>query len=267
MIVDFHSHTNASDGALEPAGLLALMRRRGVAIFSITDHDTMRAYDGVAVDFARVVPGVEINTTWNGNDVHVLGYKLPLGADTPLAKQLEANRTFRRTRIDRMLTNLAAEGYPLEVDDVLAESDGGHAIGRPHVAKALIRKGYTPDVESAFRDLLSSGKPGYLPSTNMTPGDAVELIAAAGGVPVLAHPGRLKNEDVLPELVERGLVGLEVFYSTHTPSQTAHFREQASRYGLVMTAGSDFHDARWNVRGVGMDVDAGDIGAFLERLG
>lgn len=266
MIVDFHSHTNASDGALPPDGLVALMRARGVKIFAITDHDTMRAYDGLAVDFARVVPGIEINTTWNGNDVHVLGYGLPTAADTPLAEALESNREQRRTRMDRIVANLTAAGYPITVDDVLRQADGGHALGRPHVAKALIAAGHTKDVESAFRDLLSPGGPGYEPATRMTPVGAIELILTSGGVPVLAHPGRLKDESVISDLVEAGLAGIETFYSTHSPSQTAHFREEAKRYGLVMTAGSDFHDARWNVRGVGMDVDAGDIGAFLERI-
>jgi len=266
MIVDFHSHTRESDGALAPEELVAMMRARGVRMFSITDHDTMRAYGQFAADFATVIPGIEINTTWNDNEVHVLGYGLPVGDDTPLGHVLAENREFRRTRIDRIVANLTAAGYPVTRDDVVAQSDGGDALGRPHVAKALIRKGYVKDVQSCFDTLLVRGKPGYMPSNYITPEQAIDVIRASGGLPVLAHPGRLKDDAIIDELIEHGLGGLEVFYPTHNASQTAMFRERAGRNGLVMTAGSDFHDIRWNTRGVGMDVDDADIKPFLDLV-
>ena len=266
MIVDFHSHTRESDGALPPEQLVALMRKRGVQFFSITDHDTMRAYGQFAAEFATVIPGIEINTTWNDNEVHVLGYGVPLGDDTPLAHVLAENREFRRTRVDRMVANLNAAGYPIAVADVVAESDGGDALGRPHVAKALIRAGLARDVESCFRELLVRGKPGYMPSNYITPAQAIDVIRTSGGVPVLAHPGRLKDDGIIDELIDAGLAGLEVFYPTHNASQTAIFRERATRNGLVMTAGSDFHDIRHSPRGVGMDVETADIAPFLELV-
>lgn len=266
MIVDFHSHTRESDGALAPEELVAMMRARGVRVFSITDHDTMRAYGQFAAEFATVIPGIEINTTWNDNEVHVLGYGLPLGEDTPLAATLAENREFRRTRIDRIVANLTAAGYPITVDDVVAQSDGGDALGRPHVAKALIMRGFAKDVQSCFDTLLVRGKPGYLPSNYITPEQAIDVIRESGGFPVLAHPGRLKDESIIAELIEHGLAGLEVFYPTHNASQTAMFRERAEKHGLVMTAGSDFHDIRWNTRGVGMDVDEADIKPFLDLV-
>ena len=266
MTVDFHSHTRESDGALSPAELVARMRARGVAIFSITDHDTVRAYDGLTVEGAELVNGIEINTTWNGDDVHVLGYGFPLGDDTPVAHTLASNRAHRRDRVARMVAGLNAAGYPIAVEDVLAASGGGHTLGRPHVAKALIAGGYVPDVETAFRDLLTQGKPGYQPSPHVTPHEAVDVIARSGGVPVLAHPGRLKDESILDELVDAGLAGLEVFYATHSRAQTAHFRKRAAHYGLVMSAGADFHDPRWSTHGVGMEIDQGDITPFLEAV-
>jgi predicted metal-dependent phosphoesterase TrpH len=266
VIVDFHSHTRESDGALPPEQLVALMRARGVRIFSITDHDTLRAYGQFEAGFARVIPGIEINTTWNDNEVHVLGYNVPLGEDTPLAKILAENREFRRTRIDRIVANLNAAGKAISVADVVAESDGGDALGRPHVAKALVKKGYASTVQSCFDDLLVRGKPGYMPSNYITPAQAIDVIRASGGVPVLAHPGRLKDESVIGELIEHGLAGLEVFYPTHNASQTAIFRERATRHGLVMTGGSDFHDARYNTRGVGMDIDEADLAPFLKLV-
>jgi predicted metal-dependent phosphoesterase TrpH len=122
------------------------------------------------------------------------------------------------------------------------------------------------DVQAAFDELLTHGKPGYAPSLHITPLEAIDVVRSSGGVPVLAHPGRLKNQAILDDLADQGLAGLEVFYGTHTAQQTAHYRAQASRYGLVMTAGSDFHDERWNVRGVGMDVDEADIRPFLDLV-
>ncbi|HYZ15048.1 MAG TPA: hypothetical protein VE591_01555 [Candidatus Acidoferrum sp.] len=241
------------------------MRARGVSWFSITDHDTTRAYESIDAPGHHVVPGIEINTTWDGSDVHILGYGIPIGP-SPLAEVLERNRRSRRARIDVMVAGLNRAGFPITVEEVLAESGGGHALGRPHVAKALVRRGMVRDVDAAFRELLSAGKAGYAPSHHITPLEAIEVVRASGGVPVLAHPGRLRDDTIVDALAERGLVGLEVFYATHTTQQTAYFRAKAARFGLVMTAGSDFHDERWNARGVGMDVDEADVRPFLDLV-
>lgn len=265
MTVDFHSHTLESDGSLTPAELVAKMRARGVSWFSITDHDTTRAYAAVDAPGQHVIPGIEINTTWRGSDVHILGYRIPTGP-SPLEDVLESNRRSRRARIDTIVAGLNQAGYPITVEHVLAESNGGHALGRPHVAKALIRAGLISDVNAAFRELLSAGRPGYAPSHHITPLEAIAVVLAGGGFPVLAHPGRLKDETVIELLVEHGLAGIEVFYMTHTTDQVARYRAVAARYGLVMTAGSDFHDDRYNTRGVGMDVDEADIRPFLEAV-
>ncbi len=265
MIVDFHSHTNASDGILEPLELVELMRKRGVTIFSITDHDTLRAYDGLAVKDAKLVAGIEINTTWRGNEVHVLGYGLPLGA-SPLTATLEQNRQARRERMQRIIAQLNAHGFAISQADVQLQVGNGHAVGRPHVAKALVAAGLIRDVATAFRTLLSAGGAGYVPAQHITPMEAVDVIRRCGGVPVLAHPGRLHDESIVDDLADCGLAGLEVFYSTHSSSQVAHYRALARRLSLVMTAGSDFHDARWNARGVGMEVDEGDLRPFLELI-
>jgi predicted metal-dependent phosphoesterase TrpH len=241
------------------------MRARGVSWFSITDHDTTRAYDALEAPGQRVIPGIEINTTWQGSDVHVLGYGVPTGPSA-LADVIERNRSYRRARIDTMVRGLNGAGYPITVDQVLSESGSGHALGRPHVAKALVRNGMIPDVKTAFERLLSRGMPGYAPSHHITPQEAIEVVRAAGGVAVLAHPGRLKDETIIDDLAECGIAGLEVFYPTHSTQQVAHYREKARHLGLVMTAGSDFHDERWNASGVGVDVDEHDIRPFLELL-
>jgi len=268
VLVDFHSHTLESDGTLSPAELAAAMQKRGVGIFSVTDHDSLGAYDKFdgAVGAATVVTGIELNTTYRGQEVHVLGYGFPIDA-AEIETAIAANRGERAVRAEQMVAQLRRAGYDIAMDDVRAEC--GHAtssIGRPHVARALIRKGLIADIDSAFRTLLGAGKPGYVPSTYMGPHQAVELIARSGGVAVLAHPGRLKNEAIVDELVAAGLAGIETFYPTHEPAQIAHYRDLAAHFGLVMTAGSDFHDVRYNARGVGMDVDRDDLAGFLELV-
>ncbi len=268
MLVDFHCHTLESDGTLTPAELASAMRRRGVEIFSVTDHDSVGAYaklDG-AQGTASVVAGVELNTTYRGNEVHVLGYGFPLES-VAVGEAIAANRGQRRVRAEQMVAQLRSAGYDLSFADVQAETGSGDsALGRPHVARALIRKNYSRDIQAAFRELLSPGRPGYVPQTYLRPQEAVKLVARAGGIAVLAHPGRLKDESIVAELVEAGLAGIETFYPTHDANQVAHYRELASRYGLVMTAGSDFHDALYNARGVGMDVEREDIAPFLDLV-
>ncbi len=263
MIVDFHSHTLQSDGTLTPAALLDAMLSRGVSICSITDHDTLAAYDGLKIPPAlRVVPGIEINTTFNGNEVHILGYGLSLD-DANLMQMLHNNRSARRVRMAQMVTQLQSAGYDITLEQVVAESNGGQSLGRPHVGKALIRHGHVADIETAFRTLLRRGKPGYVPAHHISPQEAIDAISGSGGVAVLAHPGRLENYELIDTFARRGLRGLEVFYPAHEPAQIQYFRDAANRLNLVMTGGSDFHDIRYHLRGVGMEVEARDIEPFL----
>ena len=267
VIVDFHSHTNASDGTLTPDELVAAMRERNVGIFSITDHDTLDAYTtlrGKKID-ATVIPGVEINCSLRGGEVHVLGYKLPL-EESNLSRILREHRSSRFERAKQMVSQLNAAGIPLTFEQVQAEAVGSLALGRPHVGKALVRHRHVKDIQAVFRDWLVTGKPGYVPQDYILPYRAVELIKDAGGVAVLAHPGRLKDEAVIEDLAKFGLDGLEVFYPTHSPQQIAFYRSQAKEHKLVMTAGSDFHDIRWHARGVGMEVEKDDIQPFLDLI-
>ena len=264
MIVDFHSHSNLSDGTLNPQELVDFMRERHVEIFAISDHDSLAAYGRFETPpNMRAITGIEINTTYRANEVHVLGYGVRL--DSPeLNALIESNVLARRVRVERMVEQLRVAGYGITIEAVVAEAGVAHAIGRPHVGKALIRGGMAPDIEWAFRNLLRTGKPGYVPSTHVTPQQAIDAIAKAGGIAVLAHPGRLKDRNLIDELAEHGLRGLEVFYPLHDADERRIFREKAKHYGLVMTGGSDFHDIRYHTRGVGMDVEAADIAPFLE---
>ena len=266
MIVDFHSHTYESDGTLSPQALADFMAERNVEIFSISDHDTMSAYGQFEPrNGARVVTGIEINTTYKENEVHVLGYGLRADA-APLKTMLARNVAERLNRVRRMVHQLQRAGYGITVEAVLAEAENAKALGRPHVGKALVRSGAVEDIEWAFRNLLRSGKPGYVPSSHVTPQEAIETIVASGGVAVLAHPGRLKNWTLIDELAGVGLGGLEVFYPLHDADDIAFFRKKAAEHNLVMTAGSDFHDIRYHTRGVGMEVDDADIAPFLDMV-
>lgn len=264
MLVDFHSHTWESDGTLSPQALCDFMRERGVRVFSITDHDSLSAYGAFEPPpSTRVVTGIEINTTFNDGEVHVLGYRLPLGKSA-LTDVLERNRAARRKRIKRIVDQLRAAGHDIALEHVHAEATGDASLGRPHVGKALVRRGIASDIEHAFRGFLKRGTAGYVPSTHITPHEAIAVIREVGGIPVLAHPGRLKDYGIIEELAAHGLQGLEVFYPTHEPMQMQYFRDKARELGLVMTAGSDFHDIRYHKRGVGYEVEQRDISAFLE---
>ncbi len=266
MIVDFHCHTVESDGSLTPQALADYMRDREVETFAITDHDTLSAYGTfTAPPRARVVTGIEINTTWRENEVHLLGFALPLD-DASLNGVLERNRTERKLRVERMVMQLREAGYPITLADVLREAPHSKSLGRPHVAKALIRLGAAGDVEAAFRAFLRRGKPGYVPSTHITPHEAIAAIRGCGGVAVLAHPGRLKDRSIIDELATHGLHGLEVFYPTHSAGDVEYFRGKARRHHLVMTAGSDFHDIRYHAHGVGVEVDGPDVEPFLRLV-
>lgn len=266
MIVDFHSHTWESDGTLSPQALCDFMAERGVRIYSVTDHDSLAAYGQFTPpDSARIVTGIEINTTYRDGEVHILGYRLPL-EPSPLTQVLERNRHARRARISRIVSQLREAGHDITLEHVHAEAKDEASLGRPHVGKALVRLGIAGDIESAFRRFLRRGTAGYVPSTHITPHEAIEVIGDSGGIAVLAHPGRLKDYDVIGELVEHGLQGLEVFYPSHEPMQVQYFRDQARRYGLVMTAGSDFHDIRYHKRGVGAEVEEEDIRPFLDLV-
>lgn len=267
MIVDFHTHTLHSDGTQTPQELLARLDARGVQRFAITDHDALDAYASLDMERlrGRVVVGVEINTTYRHNEVHVLGYNFPL--DSPvLCPVLARNAVERDGRVQAMAEKLTAAGYEVTIDDIRAEGLPGCPLGRPHVARALVRRGYVDSIDGAFRALLRRGGPGYVPSTYMHPYEAVRLVRESGGIAVLAHPGRLEDFGIIEELVAAGLQGLEVFYPGHDANQRAHFRTLAVRHGLVMTGGSDFHDPGYNQDGVGMEVDARDLEAFFALI-
>ena len=245
--VDLHSHTTASDGTLTPRELVRLAARHGVRVLAVTDHDST---GGVreAMDEARglpsleVVPGLEINCDVPGAEIHVLGYCLDWEAGW-FQEFLGAQREERRQRVYRIAARLAELGVPIDPDDVFALVKEGSA-GRPHVAQAMVDRGYVKSVREAFDRYLSLNGPANVPRKRLTPVEAVRIIRRARGVPVLAHPGLAHRDELIPELVEAGLAGIEAFYPEHSAGQITAYRELAAKLDLVATGGSDFHGPR-----------------------
>ncbi len=242
--VDLHSHTTASDGALTPRELVREAVKRGLRVVAITDHDST---SGLAEAFAEaalhpsltVVPGLEINCDVDGGEVHVLGYYVDHEAEWFQAF-LAGQRAERRERVHRIAARLAELGLPIDPEEILALVREGSA-GRPHVAQAMVNRGYVKSVREAFDRYLRAGGPASVPRRRLTPAEAVGVIRRAGGVPVFAHPGLAGKDDMIPELVGAGLMGIEVYYAEHSAAQTAAYLARCREHGLVATGGSDFH--------------------------
>lgn len=243
MRIDLHTHTTASDGVLGPADLVAEAAARSVGLLAVADHDTTASVDA-ALSAGRdagieVWPAVELSCDVEAGEVHVLGYFVHHRLDW-LQALLGRLREGRADRAERMVQRLAALGVPVEFTRVRELSDGG-AIGRPHVARALVEAGHVRDVPEAFERFIGRHGPAYVERLKVTPMQAVEVIRAAGGLAVLAHPGWGQHDEMIPDLVAAGLDGIEVYYPDHTPAQVEHYRTVTTQYGLLMTGGTDFH--------------------------
>jgi predicted metal-dependent phosphoesterase TrpH len=245
--VDLHSHTTASDGTLTSRELVAEAVRRGLRVLAITDHDSTEGL-AAALDAAAphphltIVPGIEINCDVEGAEIHVLGYAMDYEA--PWFREFcRGQRAERRARVLRMTERLAQLGMPIDPDEVWALVQEGSA-GRPHVARVMVRRGYVKTVREAFDRYLAAGKPGHVPRRKLEPADAVRLLRRAGGVPVLAHPGLARRDELVPGLVEAGLLGIECYYPEHSAAQRAHYLQMCRDLDLLATGGSDFHGPR-----------------------
>jgi len=242
MRVDLHTHTTASDGLLAPERLVQVAKEAGVAILAVADHDTTDAVDAALaagrVLGVEVIPAVEINTDVDTTEVHILGYFI----DHHLSWFQEFLTRLRDGRVNRaakMVEKLKALGVPIQFDRVRAIAGG--AVGRPHVARALIEAGAVRTMEEAFEKYIGRNGPAYVERIKLSPEEAVQVILRAGGIPVLAHPGWGVRDEMITPLVAAGLEGLEVYYPDHPPAMVAHYLEIAARHHLLVTGGTDFH--------------------------
>jgi predicted metal-dependent phosphoesterase TrpH len=249
VLIDLHTHSNCSDGTDTPAELVAKADAAGLAVVALTDHDTFAGWDE-AVAEARRLPiglllGVEMSCKLRGTGVHLLGYH-PDPAEPMLLAELERIRDGRVGRVPLIVDTLRGHGVEITVDDVYAHVGDAPSPGRPHVADALVAKGYAANRAEAFEVWLSEGKPGYLTRYAPDPATAIRLVVAAGGAPVLAHPHgrsarRVLTDEAFAALAGAGLAGLEVDHLDHDPATRSHLREVAEDLDLVMTGSSDYH--------------------------
>jgi hypothetical protein len=242
--IDLHTHSLRSDGALSPRDLVQRAAARGVKVQALSDHDTLAGVAPAAATGAelgvRIIPATELNTESEWGDAHVLGYFIDSG-DAALEERLRWLRENRGRRIELMVKKLGALGYAVELGRVLEIAQGG-ALGRPHLAQALVEKGYVRTYDEAFDTVIAKDSPAYVARVGLTPVEAVTLIRTHGGVPSLAHPGTVIGLGaLLPKLVAAGLAGIEAYYGDHSPEMTVAYLLLAREHGLVPTGGSDFH--------------------------
>lgn len=251
--VDLHAHTLFSDGQLTPEALIARALERELYALAITDHDTV---EGVPRAIAAapatlvVVPGIEISTSLDGADLHVLGYFVRPG-DATLDRRLAGFREERRQRALAILERLEALGAPVGAAEVFAAAEPG-VVGRPHVAAALVRAGHVPSVDVAFQRYLGPRGAAFIPRPAFSPREAIAVIRAAGGAAVLAHPPGSLADSTVVQLAGEGLAGLEVWHPQHGATAHRRWRALAKRLGLIETGGSDFH-------GTHRGADLGDM--------
>jgi predicted metal-dependent phosphoesterase TrpH len=247
--LELHAHTHFSDGALSPEQLVDLAVERGLFALAVTDHDSV---EGIAPALAaagsrlELVPGIEISSTFEGLDLHILGYFL--AADSArLRERLARFRDERRQRARAIVGRLAELGAPVSEDEVFASAGPG-VVGRPHVAQALVRAGHVMTIELAFQKYLGPRGSAFVPRPAFPSAEAVRVIREAGGVAVLAHPGLVPRR-MVETLAEAGLAGLEVWHPQHNPAAQKRWFEVARELGLVPSGGSDFHGPH---RGAGL---------------
>ena len=274
-MIDLHLHTTASDGRLRPLALVALAAQAGLRVVSVTDHDTVvglaEARLAADVHGVRLVNGIEITAVDCGRDVHVLGYFFD-AEDADLARLLEAQRAARIERVRAIAIRLQSLDCAIDLDTLLAATPAGsgRSVGRPLVADALVAAGHAVDRRDAFDRLLGDNRPAFVPRCGPDVARVVEVIAKAGGVASLAHPGLVGVDDRIPGYAASGLSAIEVRHRDHSPSDEARYRRLAATLDLAVSGGSDFHgeyDARdGSVSGPGsVTLSAEDFAALEAR--
>lgn len=273
-MIDLHMHTTASDGRSTPARLVAEVVSKGITTMAVVDHDTTGAWDEVsaAAEASGVacVPGIEITAVAGGRDVHMLGYFFDRRYPE-LVTFLERQRTDRRRRVREIGDRLARLGVPVDIERAAVTSGHlpGRAWGRPIVAAALVEAGHVADFREAFDRYLAEGRPAFIERVGVPPAEVVALVARAGGVTSMAHPGKTQKDHLIPDLIAAGLPAIEVYHPDHDEADTARYRQMADTFNVLATGGSDYHGP-----GSGRDqtlghvhLPAADFARLAERAG
>ena len=251
--VDLHTHSTASDGAKSPIEVVRAAKAAGLAALALTDHDSV---DGVAAAREegakvgmRVVTGVELSAVEADIETHMLG--LHLSELEELEHQLVQLRQMRINRAQRIVERLNAIGVPVSFQAVLQHAGDG-ALGRPHIARAVVAGGWAGDLREAFERFLGNGKPAYVPKEHLALSEAIQIIHRAGGIAVLAHPGSLATRERIAALATIGLDGLEILHPSHSWEDSQRLDALATEFNLVRSGGSDWHGAPDGARTLGM---------------
>lgn len=253
--IDLHIHSTASDGTFSPKEIvntaLKIAGNENPLVIALTDHDTVagiKEFQKAASKHKKqltAIPGIEISTNYHGIEIHILGYNINPENKT-LLEQLKLYRESRDGRNEKIIEKLKVQGFDLSIDE-LTPAKPGESVGRPHIAKLMMKKKYVFSVQEAFDKYLAEGRNCYVERLMPTPQEAINLIKNSGGIPVLAHLMLYKKlntaqkENLVHELKEDGLIGIETYYSTYTPVEQLYVSSLAKQWGLSETGGTDFH--------------------------
>lgn len=270
MKLDLHIHTDASDGVCSPAEVVRRALVGGLDVISITDHDTVAgirmAQEATKGEPIEVVPGIELSSTHEGAEVHILAYGVDLDARA-IEDHRRRSRERREQRLREMLERLSLQGVPVLYREVEVELGSDEvAPARPHLARALVKKGFAASVPDAFARLIGDDAPAFVSTDVATPAEAVRVAQDSGGIAVWAHPPVNLLEDLLPSLVEQGLRGLEVYRPRNQASLIRRLVEQAERFDLFLTGGSDWHGPYGRKELGDFFVSDREIAPFLDAL-
>ncbi|WP_368499364.1 PHP domain-containing protein [Herbiconiux sp. A18JL235] len=248
--IDLHTHSRVSDGTEAPAELVRAAKDAGLGTVALTDHDSTAGWAEAVAEASRVgvtfIPGMELSTRIGWSSVHLLAYLF----DPENVDLLDATARIREARLHRaeQMVERIARDYDVSWDDVLAQTEPGATVGRPHIADALVARGLADDRSAAFAGILHWRAGYYQPHDAPDPLEAVRLVVAAGGVPVIAHPATRSRADIqldeeFDALVDAGLFGLELDHRENTPEGRVRLERLVKRYGLAVTGSSDYHGA------------------------
>jgi 3',5'-nucleoside bisphosphate phosphatase len=242
-LIDLHLHTLFSDGTFTPEELVQKSKKAKLSAIAIVDHDTTdaidRAFAAAKKENIEVLPGIELSAEFEGREVHILGYLIDY-KDARLIKKLEELNNIRRERIYKIAGKLNDLGIRLEPDDVFKIARQG-TVGRLHVARALVNLGTVDSIYEAFRKYLGDDSPAFVLGFRFSPAEAIQLIKQVGGIPVLAHPYTLNNDELINRFIKEGIMGLEVHYPEHSQSMVNFYLDIAKKFNLLVTGGSDCH--------------------------
>lgn len=245
-IADLHLHSTASDGTLTPTMIVEKAKKMGFKAIAITDHDTIDGiYEGIEAGQKygiEVIPGIEFNTYAHGREIHILGYLFNMKNDKFIVL-MDYLKKIRRKRVTEIISKLRNLGFSITMEEVVERNINSSAIGRPHIAKLMVEKGYVFSLREAFEKYIGINCPAYVYRHKLTPQEAVKEIVDAKGIPVMAHPFLVGDDSIIDELIPAGLMGLEVYHTDHYQEQSEHYLRLARKYNLLVTGGSDDHGA------------------------